>query len=149
MHFYVQTCRPNQLGCAICVNLCSCCHHLVCAHSYDGMQSTIFRLLYRFYDTTAGTIEIDGQDMRQVTMESLRRHIAVVPQDTVLFNDTLGMYTLWIAAQRPNVSKYVIALSAYLHLYIVPLCSCVHVLMWIFRVQHWLWQTRCIAREDK
>lgn len=53
-------------------------------------KSTIFRLLFRFYDVTGGAIEIDGQDLRKVTQESLRAAIGVVPQDTVLFNDTIG-----------------------------------------------------------
>jgi ATP-binding cassette subfamily B protein len=52
-------------------------------------KSTIARLLFRFYDVDAGAIEIDGQDIREVTQESLRRAIGVVPQDTVLFNDTI------------------------------------------------------------
>ncbi len=52
-------------------------------------KSTIGRLLFRFYDTTKGTIRIDGQDISQVTQKSLRQAIGVVPQDTVLFNDTL------------------------------------------------------------
>ena len=53
-------------------------------------KSTIARLLFRFYDVTSGRITIDGQDLRDVTQESLRQNIGVVPQDTVLFNDTIG-----------------------------------------------------------
>jgi ATP-binding cassette subfamily B protein len=53
-------------------------------------KSTIARLLYRFYDVTGGHILIDGQDIRQVTQSSLRAQIGIVPQDTVLFNDTIG-----------------------------------------------------------
>jgi ATP-binding cassette subfamily B protein len=52
-------------------------------------KSTIARLLYRFYDVDSGAIEIDGQDIREITQDSLRRAIGVVPQDTVLFNDTV------------------------------------------------------------
>ena len=52
-------------------------------------KSTISRLLYRFYDATGGRILIDGQDIRAVTQASLRRAIGIVPQDTVLFNDTI------------------------------------------------------------
>ena len=48
------------------------------------------RLLYRFYDVTGGRITIDGQDLRDVTQSSLRAHIGIVPQDTVLFNDSIG-----------------------------------------------------------
>jgi len=53
-------------------------------------KSTISRLLFRFYDVSSGRILIDGQDLRQVTQDSLRRAIGIVPQDTVLFNDTIG-----------------------------------------------------------
>ncbi|MDA7560918.1 ABC transporter ATP-binding protein/permease [Alphaproteobacteria bacterium] len=53
-------------------------------------KSTISRLLCRFYDVTAGSITIDGQDIRSVKATSLRAAIGVVPQDTVLFNDTIG-----------------------------------------------------------
>jgi ABC-type transport system involved in Fe-S cluster assembly fused permease/ATPase subunit len=52
-------------------------------------KSTISRLLFRFYDIDAGRIAIDGQDVREVTQDSLRRAIGIVPQDTVLFNDTI------------------------------------------------------------
>ncbi|MFN2099827.1 ABCB family ABC transporter ATP-binding protein/permease [Altererythrobacter sp. MF3-039] len=53
-------------------------------------KSTIARLLFRFYDPQAGRILIDGQDIAKVTQESLRAHIGIVPQDSVLFNDTIG-----------------------------------------------------------
>src|SRR6202035_4151613 len=52
-------------------------------------KSTISRLLYRFYDVPGARIEIDGQDIRDVTQVSLRSAIGMVPQDTVLFNDTI------------------------------------------------------------
>ena len=52
-------------------------------------KSTISRLLFRFYDVTGGRISIDGQDIRDVTQKSLRAAIGMVPQDTVLFNDTI------------------------------------------------------------
>lgn len=52
-------------------------------------KSTLSRLLYRFYDIQSGSIKIDGQDIRNVTQESLRRAIAIVPQDTVLFNASI------------------------------------------------------------
>jgi ATP-binding cassette subfamily B (MDR/TAP) protein 6 len=54
-----------------------------------GGKSTILRLLFRFYDPSSGRIYVDGQDIRQVTQYSLRKNIGVVPQDTVLFNDTI------------------------------------------------------------
>jgi ATP-binding cassette, subfamily B, heavy metal transporter len=53
-------------------------------------KSTISRLLFRFYEPTAGRIRVDGQDIAEVTQESLRAAIGMVPQDTVLFNDTIG-----------------------------------------------------------
>ncbi len=53
-------------------------------------KSTLARLLYRFYDVTGGRIMIDGHDIRDVTQSSLRANIGIVPQDTVLFNDTIG-----------------------------------------------------------
>jgi ATP-binding cassette subfamily B protein len=53
-------------------------------------KSTLARLMYRFYDVDAGAITIDGQDVRAVTQASLRTAIGIVPQDTVLFNDTIG-----------------------------------------------------------
>ena len=53
-------------------------------------KSTIARLIYRFYDVTGGRILIDGQDIRHIAQSSLRSQIGIVPQDTVLFNDTIG-----------------------------------------------------------
>lgn len=53
-------------------------------------KSTISRLLFRFYDPVDGAVEIDGQDIRDVSQASVRRAIGIVPQDTVLFNDTIG-----------------------------------------------------------
>jgi len=53
-------------------------------------KSTILRLLFRFYDVDIGSISIDGQDIRDVTTNSLRRSIGIVPQDTVLFNESIG-----------------------------------------------------------
>jgi ATP-binding cassette, subfamily B, heavy metal transporter len=64
-------------------------------------KSTIARLLFRFYDVNAGAIRIDAQDLRDVTQDSLRRAIGVVPQDTVLFNDTVRYN---IAYGRPGAS---------------------------------------------
>jgi ATP-binding cassette subfamily B protein len=66
-------------------------------------KSTISRLLFRFYDVTAGRILIDGQDIRDVTQTSLRAAIGMVPQDTVLFNDTIRYnirYGRWEATDR-------------------------------------------------
>jgi ABC-type transport system involved in Fe-S cluster assembly fused permease/ATPase subunit len=65
-------------------------------------KSTLARLLYRFYDVTGGRITIDGQDIRQVTQTSLRQAIGIVPQDTVLFNDTVEYN---IAYGRPGATR--------------------------------------------
>ena len=67
-----------------------------------GGKSTIARLLFRFYDVTGGAVDIDGQDIRDVTQQSLRAEIGIVPQDTVLFNDTI-YYN--IAYGRPEASR--------------------------------------------
>jgi ABC-type transport system involved in Fe-S cluster assembly fused permease/ATPase subunit len=72
-------------------------------------KSTLARLLFRFYDVGGGRITVDGQDLRQLTQESLRAAIGVVPQDTVLFNDTLEYN---IAYGRPGASKVDIERSA-------------------------------------
>ena len=84
-------------------------------------KSTIARLLFRFYDPTTGRILIDGHDLRELTQASLRQAIAVVPQDTVLFNDTIG-YNL--AFGRPEASAAEIeaaARAAQLHGFITGL----------------------------
>ena len=65
-------------------------------------KSTIGRLLFRFYDVGNGSLKIDGQDVRDITQNSLRAQIGVVPQDTVLFNDTVGYN---IAYGRPDASE--------------------------------------------
>ena len=65
-------------------------------------KSTLGRLLFRFYDVTGGAIRIDGQDVRDVTQDSLHAAIGVVPQDTVLFNDTVGYN---IAYGRPGATQ--------------------------------------------
>jgi ATP-binding cassette, subfamily B, heavy metal transporter len=65
-------------------------------------KSTLARLLYRFYDISGGTLSIDGQDIRQVTQSSLRGAVGIVPQDTVLFNDTVEYN---IAYGRPGASR--------------------------------------------
>ncbi|HUH60092.1 MAG TPA: ABC transporter ATP-binding protein/permease [Candidimonas sp.] len=64
-------------------------------------KSTLSRLLFRFYDVDAGAVTINGKDVRSLTQASLRRHIGIVPQDTVLFNDTI-LYN--IAYGNPDAS---------------------------------------------
>ena len=65
-------------------------------------KSTLLRLLYRFYDPDGGRILIDGQDLREVTVDSVRAAIGVVPQDTILFNDSI-LYN--IAYGRPSATR--------------------------------------------
>jgi ATP-binding cassette, subfamily B, heavy metal transporter len=72
-------------------------------------KSTLARLLFRFYDVTSGSITIDGQDIRTVTQESLRAAIGIVPQDTVLFNDTIHYN---IAYGRPDAEDAEIVAAA-------------------------------------
>ena len=72
-------------------------------------KSTISRLLFRFYDVTAGAVEIDGVDVRDMTQSSLRAAIGVVPQDTVLFNDTIAYN---IAYGRPGATQEAIEHAA-------------------------------------
>ena len=84
-------------------------HNLAIVGPSGAGKSTIARLLFRFYDVTGGAIRIDGQDLRDVTQESLRAAIGIVPQDTVLFNDTI-FYN--IAYGRPAASPTEIEAAA-------------------------------------
>jgi ATP-binding cassette subfamily B protein len=72
-------------------------------------KSTLARILYRFYDLTGGRVTVDGQDIAQVTQASLRAAIGIVPQDTVLFNDTIGYN---IAYGREGASAEQVAAAA-------------------------------------
>jgi len=84
-------------------------------------KSTIGRLLFRFYDVVGGAIRIDGQDLRDITQESLHAQIGVVPQDTVLFNDTIRYN---IAYGRPEANAAEIegaAKAANIHDFILSL----------------------------
>ncbi|CUI05897.1 ABCB family ABC transporter ATP-binding protein/permease [Massilia antarctica] len=80
----------------------------VVGHSGSG-KSTLSRLLFRFYDVNSGSITVDGQDLRNVTQESLRSAIGIVPQDTVLFNDTIEYN---IAYGKPGAGKEAIVAAA-------------------------------------
>ncbi|MDH3370529.1 MAG: ABC transporter ATP-binding protein/permease [Gammaproteobacteria bacterium] len=90
-------------------------HKVAVVGASGAGKSTLSRLLFRFYDATAGRILIDGQDIRDVTQKSLRRTIGIVPQDTVLFNDSI-YYN--IAYGRPEATRAEIieaARSAHIH----------------------------------
>jgi len=76
-------------------------HNVAVVGPSGSGKSTLARLLYRFYDVSSGRITIDGQDIRDVTQASLRAAIAIVPQDTVLFNDTIEYN---IAYGRPGAT---------------------------------------------
>lgn len=92
----------------------------VVGHSGAG-KSTLSRLLFRFYDVQSGAIYIDGQDIRTVKQASLRQAIGIVPQDTVLFNDTIGFN---ISYGKPGASQSEIeaaAKSAQIHEFIMRL----------------------------
>lgn len=92
----------------------------VVGHSGSG-KSTLARLLFRFYDVHAGAISIDAQDIRSVSQTSLRKAIGIVPQDTVLFNDSIAYN---IAYGRPGASHDEIvatARAAYIHDFILSL----------------------------
>ncbi len=84
-------------------------------------KSTLARLAYRFYDPQAGKITIDDQDISEVTQKSLRENIGIVPQDTVLFNDTIG-YNIGYGhanATRDDIENA--AKSAQIHDFIISL----------------------------
>ena len=96
--------------------------HIVAVVGASGAgKSTLSRLLFRFYDVSAGRILIDGQDIRSVTQASLRAAIGIVPQDTVLFNDTI-YYN--IAYGRPQATREEVlqaAQSAHIHTFLESL----------------------------
>jgi len=92
----------------------------VVGHSGSG-KSTLSRLLFRFYDIQSGRISIAGQDLRGVTQASVRAAIGIVPQDTVLFNDTIEYN---IAYGKPGATKdeiIAVARAAYIHEFIETL----------------------------
>ncbi|WP_374652230.1 ABC transporter ATP-binding protein/permease [Dongia sp.] len=96
-------------------------HKLAIVGPSGAGKSTLSRLLFRFYDVNAGRILIDGQDIREVTQQSLRAAIGIVPQDTVLFNDTVAYN---IAYGKPGSSQQQIEQAAdlaHIHDFVVKL----------------------------
>jgi len=84
-------------------------------------KSTLSRLLFRFYDVSDGAIRVNGTDIRDLSQESLRRHIGIVPQDTVLFNDTI-LYN--ISYGKPSATQAEIeqaAKAAHIHDFVMSL----------------------------
>jgi ATP-binding cassette, subfamily B, heavy metal transporter len=84
-------------------------------------KSTIGRLLFRFYDVTGGALKIDGQDVRDVTQDSLHARIGVVPQDTVLFNDTVQYNIAYGRPEAPREELIAAAKAAKIHDFIMSL----------------------------
>ncbi|RLL71838.1 ABC transporter ATP-binding protein/permease [Sinirhodobacter hankyongi] len=84
-------------------------------------KSTIGRLLFRFYDVTGGAIRIDGQDLRDVTQQSLHDAIGVVPQDTVLFNDTIRYNIAYGRADATEAEIVAAAKAAKIHDFVMSL----------------------------
>ena len=96
-------------------------HTIAVVGASGAGKSTLSRLLFRFYDVSQGSIQINGQDIRSVTQTSLRAAIGIVPQDTVLFNDTI-YYN--IAYGRPEASREEViaaAQAAHIHSFIESL----------------------------
>jgi ATP-binding cassette, subfamily B, heavy metal transporter len=81
-------------------------------------KSTLARLMFRFYDVDAGRITIDGQDIRDVTQKSLREAIGIVPQDTVLFNDTVEYNIAYGRTGAARADVEAAARAAYIHAFI-------------------------------
>ena len=84
-------------------------------------KSTIGRLIFRFYDVNNGSIRIDGQDIRDVTQASVHNSIGIVPQDTVLFNDTIGYNIAYGREDASNDDIIAAAKSAKIHDFIISL----------------------------
>ena len=81
-------------------------------------KSTLARLLFRFYDVQQGAIRIDGHELRQLTQDSVRRAIGIVPQDTVLFNDTVYYNIAYGNTQASRAQVEEAATSARIHEFI-------------------------------
>ena len=92
----------------------------VVGHSGSG-KSTLARLLYRFYDIQQGSIRIAGQDIRQVTQASLRQAIGIVPQDTVLFNDSIRYNIRYGRPDASDAEVEAAAQAAHIHHFIQSL----------------------------
>jgi ATP-binding cassette subfamily B protein len=84
-------------------------------------KSTLARLLYRFYDVNQGAIRINGVDVRQLTQQSLRQHIGIVPQDTVLFNDTIGYNIRYGRPHATLEEVHAAAKAAHIHDFVMSL----------------------------
>ncbi len=92
----------------------------VVGHSGSG-KSTLSRLLYRFYEIQSGAIRIDGRDVRGLTQDSVRAAIGIVPQDTVLFNDTIRYNIRYGKPDASDAEVEAAAKSAHIHDFIASL----------------------------
>ncbi|MBL8471797.1 MAG: ABC transporter ATP-binding protein/permease [Rhodocyclaceae bacterium] len=92
----------------------------VVGHSGSG-KSTLARLMYRFYDAAGGALEINGRDIRDYTQASLRRAIGIVPQDTVLFNDSIYYNILYGRPDATHEEVLAAARAAQLHEFVARL----------------------------
>jgi ATP-binding cassette subfamily B protein len=84
-------------------------------------KSTLSRLLYRFYEPDAGRILVDGQDIAAVTQDSLRRAIGIVPQDTVLFNDSIAYNIAYGRPEADQEEVHAAARAAHIHDFVAAL----------------------------
>ncbi|PXW91219.1 ATP-binding cassette subfamily B protein [Nitrosomonas sp. Nm84] len=92
----------------------------VVGHSGSG-KSTLARLLFRFYDVQSGCILVNDQDIRDVTQQSLRKAMGIVPQDTVLFNDSIYYNIAYGQPDAPQEEVFAAAQSAHIHDFIESL----------------------------
>ncbi len=108
-------------------------------------KSTILRLLYRFYDPTTGNIKVDGQDTKDVTLLSLRHAIGVIPQEPVLFNDTIYYNIAYGNPQATEDQVYAAAKKAQIHETILKMADGIQLSYFThddFRLQYCCWRTR-------
>jgi len=96
-------------------------HKVAVVGASGAGKSTLARLLFRFYDVTDGSIKINGQDIRTVTQASLRSTIGIVPQDTVLFNDTIYYNIAYARPQATREEVFAAATLANIHHFIETL----------------------------
>jgi ATP-binding cassette subfamily B protein len=96
-------------------------HKIAIVGSSGAGKSTVARLLFRFYDVLEGSIQINGQDIRYVTQESLRAAIGIVPQDTVLFNETIYYNIAYAKANASREQIIQAAKMAHIHDFIESL----------------------------
>ena len=118
VHFHYEPNRPILSGVDLTVEPGK---SLAIVGATGAGKSSIGRLLFRFYDVTKGAILIDGQDLRDVTLHSVQKAIGVVPQDIVLFNETIG-YNIAYGTDNPSEAEIIAAAKqARLHDFIIEL----------------------------